>query len=190
MSMAHKAFVFDTVTFNKEVAGVILKAGIHNNTEVLRQYIHNNIGRARSPYSGDLLTEGWEDELEKGDVQELADFVMGCYYDPNADKGLAYEWDSLLAILKTLTTTQEANALILGLPLKKDGFTLDPGYMGTGFVQAEAVPACYDKLCNLEKRVNTVGQAENSWQIADLFASLKKLYREASAQRSGLLLTF
>lgn len=181
MSMVHKAFLFDTVLFQKEVAGVILEAGVQNDTEVLRRFIGSNIGRARSPYTGELLVAGWETELANGDVHELADFAMACYYDSNADRGLAYEWDNLLEVLKMLTTTNEANHLILGRPLAKDGFTLDPGYMGTGFVQAEAVPALYDTLCSWEKSVKQIAQETNSPQAVDEFAQLKGLYREVLA---------
>lgn len=190
MSMVHKAFLFDTVLFNKEVAGMILEAGVHNDTEVLRYFIERSIGRARSPYTGEVLEAGWETELENGTIQELADFVMACYYDPKDDKGLAYEWDSLLEALKKLITASEANALILGRALKKDGFSVDPGYMGTGFVQAEKVPALYDTLCGWEKNVKQIVLETNSPQLANAFASLKGLYREALAQGRGLLLTF
>lgn len=36
------------------------------------------------------------------DVQEYADFAMTAYYEPDEDMGLAYAWDAVISILKSI----------------------------------------------------------------------------------------
>ena len=86
--MEHRAFLFDTERYHAGLEDFILEAGRWGNTAVLEQYIDAHWDQLQSPYTADPLTENWRDELESGDVQELADFILTLCYDPEADLGL------------------------------------------------------------------------------------------------------
>lgn len=197
MTMEHKAFLFNTEQFNKQLRPIILAAGNNNDLTLLHDYITENIGKVRSTYSGELLENDWENELELGNIQELADFSLTCLYDPEDDLGLSYSWDILMEVLKTLSSKLDAEYCILGRPLETDTFRLDPGGMGMGFVQMIDTPLILQDLIHLRDAVIEDGTvpAEVLYEctlseIVEAYDGLLELYKEAVENKNGLLMTF
>lgn len=151
MSIEHKAYVFDTKNFNKELRKIILISGNTKNQSLLKNFINSKIGVVKSPYSGDLINIGWEKELENGDIQELADFAITCYYSPGEEMGISYAWDAVLTTLNRLPLKFNSDYYILGNTLETEIFKLDPGGMGLGFINAEDIPKMYNELNNLKE---------------------------------------
>lgn len=196
--MEHKGFVFDTKKFNRELRTTIISVTRTNNVISLKEYINNNLEREFSPYTGDPLASNWEDELENGDVQELVDFAMTCFYTFEEEQGLGYSWDALMQVLQNSSTEYEAEYYILGSSMKEGEFILDPGGMGTGFVQAEDVPTIYYKLIKISKEINDdymafIQDAIYELTFNELTNSLNQLielYKSALQSNKGLLMTF
>ncbi|WP_438347720.1 hypothetical protein ACP8HI_18885 [Paenibacillus sp. FA6] len=90
MAMEHKAYLFDTDAFSEELREIIITSGATMDTDSLKAFIIKNIGKARSVYTSELLNNEWEREIENGNVQELADFAMTCYYSPEEELGFSY----------------------------------------------------------------------------------------------------
>lgn len=194
MTMEHKAYLFDTELFNQELRPIILATGKNNDTILLRNYIAKNIGKVRTVYSGELLENNWENELEIGNVQELADFSLTCFYNPEDVLGLSYSWDVLLEALKTLTTKYY---YILGRPLELDTFRLDPGGMGMGFVQMNDILLILEDLINIKDTLIEVGEVPTEvlyqctlQEFVEACDELIELYTEAQESKRGLLITF
>lgn len=195
--MEHKAFLFNTKGFEQELCRLIIACGEKNDPEPLREFITNRIGRVRSVYTGELLDHDWEDELEVGNVQELADFSMTCFYDPEEDHGLAYAWDDLLENLKELPASFDHEYVLLGRPVGAGTFQLDPGGMGMGFVQADDVPSLLKGLIECrstfaEKGMSSDGALNMSGfsELIEAYDELILLYKKAAEHQFGLLFTF
>jgi hypothetical protein len=128
MSMCHKAFAFDWMSFERELLPILLSALEANETAGLTAFIESNIGTLSDPYEGETLTEDWQSLLENQDVQELGDFALTRYYDPSDDCGLGDDWITLNASLSA-----PAQAALLGSPLGPETNRFDPGRMGSYF---------------------------------------------------------
>lgn len=197
--MEHKAFVFDINGFNEKLSALIIEAGLREDTVQLEEFIDHNLGVICSPYTGELLDNNWRSELENGDVQEVADFCMTCFYNPQDDMGLSYSWDAVLQVLKTLKTKLPSEYYILGNPLKQDNFVLDPGRMGTGFVKAEDIPIIYRDVKELKEEFKKnpasfqgiVAVYHMSFEeILKSYEEVINIYEKAHKANRGLLFTF
>lgn len=93
MSMDHKAFVFDTKKFHAEIEPV-MKDSI-TNAEVAHQYICDHLDEFQSPYTGDTLEEGWEEEFGDLTLQVYFDILLTACYDVEDDWGLGEMWDAV-----------------------------------------------------------------------------------------------
>lgn len=197
MGMEHKAYLFDTNGFMKELSETIITSGTTNDIKLLKEFIFNHLGIVRSVYTGELLDKEWEQELENGEVQELADFAMTCYYSPDEEQGLSYLWDALIEALVKLPTKFDPNYYILGRPLESEMFILDPGGMGLGFVYAEDVPSMYNELLELKRNLISNGLPSNDLvyhasfsELIEAYDELVILYKDATEAKRGLLMTF
>ena len=197
--MEHKAFLFKDQEFNSELKSIILEAGISNNPEPIRMFIEKNIEKICSPYTGESIDADWEDELENGGIQELIDFALTCFYSPEDDCGLSYSWDLLLEKLKHVSVRFEAEYYVLGIQIAQDGFTLDPGGMGMGFIKAEDIPEMYKDLMECRGAfINAELPPDNDLLYRDItltelieaYDELLALYKDASEKSCGLLMTF
>lgn len=198
--MEHKTFIFDTNTFNQELREIIISSGRWDDTKSLKKFIKEHISKLYSPYTGELLDEDWEGELENEDVQEYSDFCLTYYYSPEEEYGLAYLWDALIEVLSKLQLSFEAEYCILGAAVETDDFILDPGGEGMGFVEAEDVPKIYGELINkkeeFEKTVigNSLSEKTlfevNYDELVEAYTELISIYKEASSRKLGLMITF
>ncbi len=196
--MEHKAFIFDTQAFKEELYPIIISSGLDKNPIPLYKFINNHLGKVFSPYTGILLEADWESELENGGIQELADFSMTCFYSPDDDRGLSYSWDSVLEVLKNVSEKLDPKYCILGESLEAELFLLDPGGMGTGFVEAEDVPLIYKILVESKDKVVTNGLPSredilydiNITELIEAYDELVLLYKDATEAKRGLLMTF
>ncbi|MBC2582910.1 hypothetical protein [Clostridium sp. DJ247] len=196
--MEHKAYIFDTDGFSKELSQLIITSGNTKNSAPLKAFINNHIGKVRSAYTGDLLDYDWEKEMENGEVQELADFAMTCYYSPEEEMGLSYAWDALLVALNMLSTNFDPDYYILGRTLESEMFRLDPSGMGLGFVYAEDIYIMHNELINLKQSFIDNGMPQLNDVIYDItfselieaYEELILLYKQAEEINYGLLMTF
>lgn len=196
MSMEHKAFVFDTKTYMEQLNNLLVDRGANDDIATIRQFIKEHLDIMRSPYTGGELDEDWEEEIEKGDIQEYADFALTGYYDPNEDIGLSYEWDMLLEALKKLDFI-EAEYCILGKSIQKENFRIEPGYCGLGLVYAEDIPWLYQKLIIVQNRLDEINIEElksfieiEQEDLKSVFEDLISIFQSALNDKKGLMLTF
>ncbi|MNK69436.1 hypothetical protein D3C87_888240 [compost metagenome] len=191
MSMEHKSFLFNTSAFTKELSEIILTAGETNNEELLISFINQNLDHLKSPYSGEELTSEWLEELETEDIQELADFAMTKYYNPDEELGLSYVWESLLELFDDLDLKYNREYYILGESLNFKNFILDPSKMGLGFVNSEHVNDIHRELVSLKENFAAICETENfDEKTINVYEELIEIYQEAKESNCGLLMTF
>lgn len=198
MGMEHKSFLFDTDKFKKELMLTIIKSVEVNSSEMLLTFINTNLSEIQSPYTGDSLTDGWEEEINNGDIQELSDFALTKYYSPDEELGLAYDWDALLEAIDGLPLKLQRDYYILGQPLETESFVLDPGAMGMGFVFAEDIPGMYQELVSLREYFvkNCLTLSEDvlyelsESELISAYDTLTELMKYAKDKECGLLMTF
>lgn len=189
--MNHKSFLFNTSDFSKELSEIILNAGNTGNEDLLISFINENLEHLKSPYSGEELFEDWTEELENENIQELADFAMTKYYNPDEELGLSHNWDSLLQSFDKLDLKFNADYYILGKSLKFNNFTLDPGMMGLGFISSDHISSMYLELLNLKPRFIDIFETNDlDSELINSFEKLIKMYKGANEAECGLLMTF
>ncbi|MET3028334.1 hypothetical protein ABXT06_16765 [Flavobacterium sp. UW10123] len=191
MSMEHKSFLFNTSVFTKELSEIILTAAGTENETLLISFINENLDNLKSPYSGQKLTNEWHEELETEDIQELADFAITKYYNPNQELGLSFLWESLLELFDDLDLKYNCEYYILGKSLNYKNFILDPGKMGLGFVNSEHITDIHRELISLKEEFADICEAENfDEKIINAYEDLIMIYQEAKESNCGLLMTF
>lgn len=191
MSMEHKSFLFNTSAFTKELSEIILTAGDTENETLLISFINENLDNLKSPYSGEKLTKEWHEELETEDIQELADFALTKYYNPDQELGLSFVWESLLELFDDLDLKYNCEYYILGEFLSYKNFTLDPSKMGLGFVNSEHITDIHRELISLKEAFADICETENfDEKIINVYEELIMIYQEAKESNCGLLMTF
>ncbi|MBL0736342.1 hypothetical protein JI750_05565 [Flavobacterium sp. GN10] len=189
--MEHKSFLFNTSAFIKELSEIILTAGDTENETLLISFINENLDNLKSPYSGEKLTKEWHEELETEDIQELADFALTKYYNPDQELGLSFVWESLLELFDDLDLKYNCEYYILGEFLSYKNFTLDPGKMGLGFVNSEHITDIHRELISLKEAFADICETENfDEKIINVYEELIMIYQEAKESNCGLLMTF
>lgn len=199
MSMEHKAFIFDTRLFSVELLPVLEECVPGNDVGALKAFVSSHLNGAKSPYSGEALETDWESELGVGDILEVADFAMTCYYSPEDDRGLGETWDALLETLRKIRSKSlDVDVAVLGTPLRIGSLDLDPGRMGTGFVQAEDIAGFRDNLESLRGEVLGAELPDGQdllyeisrEELVEAHDYLIELYSDAAEGGGGLLFTF
>ena len=179
MSMEHKAFVFDTKKFHAEIEPV-MKDSVRN-TEVAHRYICDHLEELQSPYTGDVLDEGWEEEFGALTLQVYFDILLTACYDVEEDCGLGEMWDAVNEVIKSLDVFEEGEVPVLE---------------GLGIIDCDEVA---DILNTLKDNRSAAARAEqpegllcdadpDEWMEA--YDDLCHIYEEALRQKKGLLLTF
>ncbi len=199
MSMEHKAFIFDTCLFSAELLPIMEVCIPKNDVASLKDFVRAHLANAHSPYSGEALQAEWELELCAGDILEAVDFAMTCYYFPEEDRGLGEAWDALLETLRKMKPRGlDAERAVLGKPLKVGGLEIDPGRMGTGFVQAEDISGVHDSLRRLRVKMQSAKlplakdllYELSGEELMEAYDNLTELYKDATEENKGLLFTF
>lgn len=145
VSFDHKAFSFDWFSFQHELAPVLARALSANEAAAVAAFVDSHRNACSSPYDGEPLDAGWQETLENGDLQEIADFALTKYYDPSADHGLNGSWADVESRM-----APTGRAALLGSPFVAPAGTLfDPGRMGSYFQSPERVHASLETLRKL-----------------------------------------
>lgn len=193
MSMEHKAFVFDTKKFHAEIEPV-MKDSIKN-TKVAHRYICEHLEELQSPYTGDTLEEGWEEEFGELTLQVYFDILLTACYYVDEDCGLSEMWDAVNEVINSLDVFEDGELPVLGRKVEIDDVTVDPGMEGLGIVESDEVEAI---LATLQDNKDEAENAEPEDLLYDVEADewieayddLCSLYEEALQQDKGLLFTF
>jgi hypothetical protein len=126
--MSHKAFIFKWSDFQNELSPLLATALTENRVESLLAFGDLHLAMLRSPHTGFPLNLDWRNSFEAGDVQEIADFVLTKYYDPNEDGGIGRAWLDLEEGFP-----DAIRIAVLGKPFGVQGNYFDPGKMGSYF---------------------------------------------------------
>ena len=195
MSMDHKAFVFDTKKFHAEIEPV-MKDSIKN-TEVAHRYISEHLDELQSPYTGNTLEEGWEEEFGELTLQVYFDILLTACYDVEDDCGLCDMWDAVNEVIKSLDVFEEGELPVLGWTVEIEDVVIDPGMEGLGIIECDEVEEILnileenrDEAENAEIETEDLLYEAEPEEWMEAYDNLYNLYKKALRQNKGLLLTF
>ena len=195
MSMDHKAFVFDTKKFHAEIEPV-MKDSIKN-TEVAHRYISEHLDELQSPYTGNTLEEGWEEEFGELTLQVYFDILLTACYDVEDDCGLCDMWDAVNEVIKSLDVFEEGELPVLGWTVEIEDVVIDPGMEGLGIIECDEVEEILnileenrDEAENAEIETEDLLYEAEPEEWLEAYDNLCNLYKKALRQNKGLLLTF
>lgn len=197
MSISHKAYLFATAEFDRQLAPLLYSALARNDPAGLRDYIRANQQDLHDPDEEMPLAEDWETHYHL-DVQQYAAFALTNFYDPTDDWGLGHDFDALGAYLESVPKAKKyTGALLGGYLFGPKGKRLDPGYMGTGLATRGQVRAL---LAVLEKTkwppvpgpdspvfAKCYYKPASAADVQDALRRLTDLYRRAAGEGKGLL---
>ncbi|WP_166243409.1 hypothetical protein [Paenibacillus turpanensis] len=198
MGMEHKAYLFDTNRFDRELKPVINTSVLLSDTKGLEDFISSHVGEVRSVYTGELLGIDWKNSLENGGIQELCDIALTLYYSPDEDMGLSYGWDALNEALSMTSIKFPSDYYILGESIEYGSFQLDPGGLGLGFVYSKDIAIMYNDLVSIKSALNHNGLPDpnavlyqlTKSELLETYNELVLLYSAAYEKKWGLLMTF
>ena len=170
MSMSHKAFLFDWRRFQRELAELLASCLECDDAVALIAFANDHLDELKDPYEGEALNEGWTEQMENGDIQEVADFVLTKFYDPTADMGLGDIWMPIDAESEVSVRTA-----LLGEPFGPPTQPFDPGRMGAYFQSPETCQRSLASLCSHER---------------DGFGDFIRLLEQAVRESKGIYVTF
>ncbi len=195
MSMDHEAFVFDTKKFHAEIEPV-MKDSIKN-TEVAHRYISEHLDELQSPYTGNTLEEGWEEEFGELTLQVYFDILLTACYDVEDDCGLCDMWDAVNEVIKSLDVFEEGELPVLGWTVEIEDVVIDPGMEGLGIIECDEVEEILnileenrDEAENAEIETEDLLYEAEPEEWMEAYDNLCNLYKKALRQNKGLLLTF
>jgi hypothetical protein len=168
--MEHKAFAFDWTAFERDLRPILERALVDNEEAPLRAFIETHRAELIDPYEGDPLPPEWEESLEAGDIQELADFALTRFYDPQEAHGVGYAWIRLDDMLPP-----PAAAALLGKAVGPVENLFGPGRMGSYFQSPAQVRQSLTALASISNP-----------ELADY----RKLLERCAAEGCGLYVTF
>ena len=193
--MDHKAFVFDTKKFHAEIEPV-MKDSIKN-TEVAHRYISEHLDELQSPYTGNTLEEGWEEEFGELTLQVYFDILLTACYDVEDDCGLCDMWDAVNEVIKSLDVFEEGELPVLGWTVEIEDVVIDPGMEGLGIIECDEVEEILnileenrDEAENAEIETEDLLYEAEPEEWMEAYDNLCNLYKKALRQNKGLLFTF
>ncbi len=193
--MDHKGFVFDTKKFHAEIEPV-MKDSIKN-TEVAHRYISEHLDELQSPYTGNTLEEGWEEEFGELTLQVYFDILLTACYDVEDDCGLCDMWDAVNEVIKSLDVFEEGELPVLGWTVEIEDVVIDPGMEGLGIIECDEVEEILnileenrDEAENAEIETEDLLYEAEPEEWMEAYDNLCNLYKKALRQNKGLLLTF
>lgn len=195
MSMEHKAFLFDTDRFYAEIKPVMEDSV--KNTGVAHQYICEHLDELQSPYTGEPLEEGWEEEFDELTLQTYFDILLTACYDPDDDRGLVDMWDAVNEVIKSLDVFEEGELPVTGWEVQVDDVVVDPGMEGLGIINSDEVEEILNTLKenrdaaeDAEPDLDEMLYEADSEEWMEAYDDLCSLYEDALNEKKGLLFTF
>lgn len=180
MSIEHKAFIFDSNSFSRELKLLLESSLRSGDVDLVRTFIFSNKALLTDPYEGEPLDEDWEDMIEGKSVHQYGDFALTKYYSPKDDRGLGLEWESVQNIF---TEDSELRfSPVLGLPLGAGSHFFDPGNMGSYFQSESEARESLDRVNKVEETV--------PGDLLDSFEEFKSLLEQALNEKKGIYVTF
>jgi len=175
--MEHKAFLFDSDRFERELRPALEAALSAGDCAPLVSFIRDNLDALADPYEGERLAPDWESLVEMKDAHTYGDFALTKYYDPAADIGLGAAWEGLQELIAN--GPDVVASPILGATIGPEDSPFDPGRMGAYVQSASQAAANYRRLLDLAREVP-------SDVVADAVSMLEQAVRAAK----GLYVTF
>ena len=179
MSLAHKAFLFDGISFANELKPIIEAGLISRDVAKVRDFISDNLQCLVDPYEGEPLGADWETMIETPDIHQYGDFALTKYYSPILDRGVGASWENIQQILRT---KKIPSWVLLGSPVGVGESFFDPGKAGSYFQMPEEVEKSVEEL-------QSVPRGYFGWD-ASSFEQFKELLIEASNKGMGVYVTF
>ncbi len=170
MTMSHKAYAFDHAAFTTELAPLLRDALQTGSRESLDRFVDHFRPVLSHPWGAVPLPASWREELEVGDVQEVADLALTKYYTPDGEAGVGEAWPAWQE-----SAPPDVARCLLGAPFGPVECPFDPGRMGSYFQSPEEVIA--SQICL-------------SRMVTPSLARFKELLAHAASLRKGLYVTF
>ncbi|MFN3149087.1 hypothetical protein [Bremerella sp.] len=179
--MQHKAFLFDSSTFELELKLLLVQSLVMRDCASLISFIVSNLDVLSDPYEGEPLDETWQNLLETRDAHQLGDFALTKYYDPADDLGLGDGWDNAQQFAYPLAKALGYSP-ILGTTIGTTEEEFDPGKMGSYIQSVPQVEASLRAL---------IDAVEDHWKEAlEEVISMIQLLEAAAKLGKGLYITF
>lgn len=167
------------------------------NTEVAHRYISEHLDELQSPYTGNTLEEGWEEEFGELTLQVYFDILLTACYDVEDDCGLCDMWDAVNEVIKSLHVFEEGELPVLGWTVEIEDVVIDPGMEGLGIIECDEVEEILnileenrDEAENAEIETEDLLYEAEPEEWMEAYDNLCNLYKKALRQNKGLLLTF
>jgi DUF971 family protein len=129
MSMAHKVYAFDWLSFRRELHDILFEALRTGDPANLLSVIASNRQVLTDPGEGEPLSEEWfAANVDAGDVHQVGEVALTRFFDPAEDWGLQYKWKYLDRSL-----AESARKALLGHPFGPSDNPFDPGKQGSYF---------------------------------------------------------
>lgn len=176
MTMEHRAFLFDFVGFQRELAGILEAALRSESPSALVRFVDENRSSLRDPYEGEPLPDDWQHLVDSTDPQQVGDLALTKFYNPKDDRGLGPAWEASAASVERIATSLGFSP-VLGRTIGPAGRQFDPGKMGAYFLSPTDVEHALDAIAS-----STIS--------TDEIDSLVRLLMDAKAQAFGIFVTF
>lgn len=176
MSMDHKAFVFDYVSFQNGLAKLLYSSLETVKPQDIVEFIVDNLGSLKDPYEGEPLDSSWESLLEFTDVHQYGDFALTMYYDPSKNIGLLEDWAPIEATL----AREGLTALLLGSPFGPPKNVFDPGKMGSYFQNPKQVEEGRSRIKEIMLKPH----------MREVLLGVAEMFSPAAEEGKGLYITF
>ena len=161
------------------------------------RYISKHLDELQSPYTGNTLEEGWEEEFGELTLQVYFDILLTACYDVEDDCGLCDMWDAVNEVIKSLDVFEEGELPVLGWTVEIEDVVIDPGMEGLGIIECDEVEEILnileenrDEAENAEIETEDLLYEAEPEEWMEAYDNLCNLYKKALRQNKGLLLTF
>jgi hypothetical protein len=176
MTMQHRAFLFDFVGFQSELAGILEAALQSGSAAALIRFVDERRSSLRDPYEGEPLPDDWQHLVDSMDPQQVGDVALTRYYNPQDDRGLGPAWEAAADSVERIATSLGYSP-VLGRTIGPPGRHFDPGKMGAYVLSPADVENALDAIASSAIPTGRVD-------------SLVQLLTDAKTQSLGVFVTF
>jgi hypothetical protein len=174
--MQHRAFLFDFVGFQSELAATLEDALRSGSPASLIRFVDERRSSLRDPYEGESLPDDWQHLVDSTDPQQVGDVALTKYYNPKDDRGLGPTWEATADSVERIATSLGFSP-VLGRTIGPPGRPFDPGKMGAYFLS----PA------DVENALQAIASSAIPTGRID---SLVQLLMDAKTKTLGVFVTF